>query len=735
MRLLPDSVPAVPAGLHPETTMNPSNLRNIGISAHIDSGKTTLSERILFYAGRIHRMNEVRGEGATMDHMELEKERGITITSAATTINWHGATINLIDTPGHVDFTVEVERSLRVLDGAVLVLCAVGGVQAQSLTIDRQMRRYGVPRLAFINKMDRTGADPFKVTQQLREKLACDAVLMQLPIGGEDKFAGVIDLLDQQALYFDGAEGQNVRREAIPAEMAAKAAKARSGLLEALAMYSDELMELLLAEEEPTRELIDRVVKEAVARQVLTPVYLGTAYRNKGIQPLLDAVVKYLPSPLEREATALVHKNLAEGGAVKQMPLSPDASLPLVAMAFKIVEDPFGALTFMRLYQGRIEKGGTYYNQRSGRKERFSRIVRMHADERQDVDSAEAGDIVAVLGVDCASGDTYSSKYPYCTLQSMHVPEPVIQMAIAPANRDGADRLSKALHRFRREDPTLQVTTDEETGETLIAGMGELHLEIYVERIRREFMVEVEVGVPKVNYRESPTVTAAFNVRHKKQTGGSGQFAHIVGEMGPLSEADLEPDTEGEEAPIDKTDGGRFLFEEHVVGGRIPKQYVPAVEKGFRSMLQKGPVAGYPVVGLKVDLLDGSYHEVDSSEMAFQIVARTTMREQFSKTHPVLLEPVMKIEVECPGDFQGTVVGDLISRRGMIVGTAMDGPVARIEAEIPLAETFGYSTDVRSMTQGQGTFTLEFARYKRLPPSIEREIIMQRKKEAVGAGA
>ncbi len=709
--------------------MDPANLRNIGISAHIDSGKTTLSERILFYAGRIHRMQEVRGEGATMDHMDLEKERGITITSAATTVDWQDKSINLIDTPGHVDFTVEVERSLRVLDGAVLVLCAVGGVQAQSLTIDRQMRRYGVPRLAFINKMDRTGADPLKVAEQLREKLGCDAVMMQLPIGSEDKFEGVIDLLTEEAIYFDGPDGRDVRREPIPADLAEESAQARAHLLEALAMYSDELMELLLAEVEVPRELIDSVLKEAVGRQLLTPVYLGSAYRNKGVQPLLDAIVRYLPSPLDRESTALVHEKIlnadtSEDGMEKEMSLSPDAELPLVAMAFKIAEDPFGALTFMRLYQGKIEKGGTYYNQRSGRKERFSRILRMHADQRQDVDEATAGDIVAVLGVDCASGDTYCSKYPYCTLQSMHVPQPVIKMAIAPLARDGADRLSKALHRFRREDPTLQVTSDEETGETLIAGMGELHLEVYVERIRREFMVEVEVGRPKVNYRESPTEITKFNVRHKKQTGGSGQFAHIVGEMGPL----------GAMCSLDETPDEPFLFEDHVTGGRIPKQYIPAVEKGFRSMLQKGPVAGYPVVGFAVNLLDGSHHDVDSSEMAFQTVARTTMREQFSKTKPVLLEPVMKIEIECPGDFQGTVVGDLISRRGMITATTADGPIVRIEGEVPLAETFGYSTDVRSMTQGQGIFTLEFARYKRMPPSIEREVIEQRKKETVAVG-
>ena len=699
------------AGTREKTEMDLGRIRNIGISAHIDSGKTTLSERILFYAGRIHRIQEVRGEGATMDHMELEKERGITITSAATSVDWDGAMINLIDTPGHVDFTVEVERSLRVLDGAVLVLCAVGGVQAQSLTIDRQMRRYGVPRIAFVNKMDRTGADPLKVTAQLREKLGCDAQLMQLPIGSETDFQGVIDLVTQKSFYFDGDNGETVREEPIPAALADEAEHARTHLLEALAMYSDELMELLLAEEDVPLELIHRVTKEAVGRQMLTPVFLGTAYRNKGVQPLLDAVIRYLPSPLESEVKAF-----ANGDMDRPMRLVPDPNEPTVAMAFKIAEDPFGALTFMRIYQGKFAKGETYYNQRSGRKERFSRIVRMHADQREDVDVALAGDIVAVLGVDCASGDTYASKYPYCTLQNMYVPEPVIKMAIQPTTRDGADRLSKALHRFRREDPTLHVSGDSETGETIIAGMGELHLEVYVQRIQREYGVAVEVGQPKVNYREAPTQATKFNIRHKKQTGGSGQFAHIVGEMGPLTEEDEED---------------VFLFEEHVVGGRIPKQYIPAVEKGFRAGLPKGPVAGYPVVGLRVSLDDGSFHEVDSSEMAFQTAAKTAMREVFPQTKPILLEPVMKIEIECPNDFQGSVVGDLIGRRGMIMATSMDGPVARIEGEIPLAETFGYSTDLRSMTQGQGTFTMEFARYKRLPPSLEREVIAQRKKESL----
>jgi elongation factor G len=690
--------------------MDLTKLRNIGISAHIDSGKTTLSERILFYAGRIHRMQEVHGEGATMDHMDLERERGITITSAATSVDWDGATVNLIDTPGHVDFTVEVERSLRVLDGAVLVLCAVGGVQAQSLTIDRQMRRYHVPRVALINKMDRVGADPYGVTKQLRQRLGCHAVMMQIPIGLEAGFRGVVDLISQRALYFDGENGEHVRREQIPDALRDEAARARRQMLEALSTYSDELLEILLSEEEVPQTLIHEVIAAAVARLDFTPVYLASALRNKGVQPLLDAVVRYLPSPLQSRAKAFVHNDPR-----RKFSLRCDPEAPTVAMAFKIAEDPYGTLTFMRIYQGKFTKGGTYFNQRTGRKERFSRIVKMHADQREDVDEALAGDIVAVLGVDCASGDTYASQYPYCTLQSIHVPDPVICMAVAPVARDGADRLGKALRRFRREDPTFHVTHDLESGETLIAGMGELHLEIYVQRIRREFGVEVQVGQPKVNYREAPTREAEFDVRLRKQTGGSGQYAHVIGTLGVLPE-------EAEET---------FLFEDRVSGGRIPKEYIPAVEKGFRRGILKGPVAGYPVVGLHVTLDDGSHHEVDSSKLAFQSCARIAMRKTFPNTRPMLLEPVMKIEIECPGQYQGTVLGNLTARRGMVTATATLGPVVRIEAEVPLAETFGYSTDLRTLTQGQGTFSLEFTRYKPLPQGLAEEVISQSKIRAL----
>ena len=694
--------------------MDLRTVRNIGISAHIDSGKTTLSERILYYTGRIHKMEEVRGggDGATMDHMELERERGITITSAATSVEWDGHRVNLIDTPGHVDFTVEVERSLRVLDGAVLVLCSVGGVQSQSITVDRQMKRYHVPRLAFVNKMDRTGADPYAVTDQIREKLGVDAVMMQLPIGAGETFEGIIDLVAQKAVYFDGKDGETLRWEEIPADMADKAAQARQSMLESLSMYSDDLMELLLSEEPVSTELIHAVLKDTVQAEEITPVYLGTAFRNKGVQLLLDAITRYLPSPLDREMQARDYQDQQQ-----MIPLESKADKPFVGMAFKIVDDPYGQLTFMRIYQGTIKKGSLYFNQRTGRKDRFSRILRMHADKREEMDEASAGDIVAIMGIDCASGDTYGETPKMCTLENMFVPDPVIKIAVNPAKRADSDRLGKALARFRKEDPTFRVMTDEETSETLIAGMGELHLEVYVERIRREYNVEVEVGAPKVSYREAPTRSMEFNYKHKKQTGGSGQYAHIVGSIEPM-------DDEAES----------FEFEEKIVGGRIPKEYIPSVEKGFRHALPKGPVAGYPIIGVKATLNDGSYHDVDSSDMAFQLCARNCFSETFLKTKPVLLEPVMKMEVECPGEFQGAVTGDLISRRGMILTTEMQNELTVIIAEVPLSETFGYSTDLRSQTQGQGTFTMELSKYNKVPTKLQEEIVAERKKgDLVGA--
>lgn len=703
--------------------MELAKVRNIGISAHIDSGKTTLSERILFYTGRIHKIEEVKGggDGATMDHMELEQERGITITSAATSVAWGGPNsnhiaephhINLIDTPGHVDFTIEVERSLRVLDGAVLVLCSVGGVQSQSLTVDRQMRRYNVPRLAFINKMDRTGANAKKVVAMMRDKLNTDAVLIQLPIGAGETFAGVIDLITMKALTFTGDQGITVEEKEIPADMVDEANEYRQTMLESLSMYNDEMMELLLSEEGVTEELIHKVIKDAVQNQGLTPVLVGSAFKNKGVQPLLDAVVRYLPSPLEREIKARKVDD-----ETQKIVLKPDPSLPFVGMAFKIVEDPYGQLTFLRIYQGQIKKGDMYVNQRTGRKDRFSRIVRMHSDEREEIDSAEAGDIVAIMGIDCASGDTYAADRDYCTLESMFVPEPVIKVSVNPARAD-ADKMTKALQRFRKEDPTFQVYNDEETSETIICGMGELHLEIYIERMRREYKIEVEAGAPKVSYREAPGEKVEFNYKHKKQTGGSGQYAHIVGELTPI-------DTEGEAV---------FEFEEHIVGGRIPKQFIAPVEKGMRDSLGKGPLAEYPVVGVRIDLRDGSYHDVDSSERAFYIAAQGCFRESMQKSKPMLLEPIMKCEIECPEDYQGDVVGDVIRRRGLIVSTDINDAVSLIIAEVPLAETFGYATDLRSMTKGQGTFTMELLTYRKCPSNVQEEIIASRKKKEL-AGA
>jgi elongation factor G len=694
--------------------MDLTKVRNFGISAHIDSGKTTLSERILYYSGRIHKIEEVKGDGdgATMDYMELEKERGITITSAATHLEWQGHTMNLIDTPGHVDFTIEVERSLRVLDGAVLVLCAVGGVQSQSMTVDRQMKRYHVPRLAFINKMDRTGARPFAIIGELKDKLGADAALMQYPMGAGENFEGCIDLVTMKAIYFDGEKGEKVRYADIPAQYRAGAEEYRHKMLEALAMYSDELMEKLLSEEPISEALIHKVAKQACQEQGFTPVFVGTAYKNKGVQPLLDAIVRYLPSPLERQVKARKWDNPDE-----TFELAPDPNKPFVGMAFKIVDDPFGQLTFLRIYQGSIAKGQMYVNQRTGKTDRFSRIVKMHADKREEVDGAEAGDIVAIMGIDCASGDTYASEPKYCSLESMFVPEPVIKQAISAVSRADADKLSKALQRFRREDPTFKVFSDEETGETIIAGMGELHLEIYTERIRREYKVEVEVGAPKVSYREAPTRVCEFNYKHKKQTGGAGQYAHIVGRMEPTPSETAET----------------FIFEEEVVQGRIPKNFIPSVEKGFRNLLSKGPLAEYPVVNLKIVLTDGSYHEVDSSDRAFQTCAENCFREHFKDTKPVLLEPIMKVEIECPEQFQGAIVGDVTSRRGMIVHTDMRDGTTAITAEIPLAEVFGYSTDIRSLSQGQATFTMELACYRKVPASIQEEIIADKKKQLVGA--
>jgi elongation factor G len=690
------------------------NIRNIGISAHIDSGKTTLTERILFYSGKIHSVKEVRGEGATMDHMELEKERGITITSAATTVQWDDKIVNIIDTPGHVDFTVEVERSLRVLDGAVLVLCAVAGVQSQSITVDRQMKRYNVPRIAFINKMDRTGSNPNNVVAQLESKLGLTAIPLQIPIGAESNFEGVVDLINREAIYFDGPKGETVRRAPIPAELKDASERARQGMLEALSMVSDRIMELLLEEQEVPLDLIHNTIRDATIANSICPVILGSAYKNKGVQPLLDAVDRYLPSPLDREVMAKDNLN-----GMAETPLAPDPDAPLVGMAFKLVEEPFGQVTYMRIYQGTLSKGKFYLNSRQRKKGRISRILRVHADEKEDIDSATAGDIVAVMGIEPATGDTYCDESVNLSLESIYAPEPVIDLAINPAKRADQDKLAKALNRFMREDPTFRVHQDKETGETIISGMGELHLEIYVERIKREYKVECTVGMPKVSYREAPTKVTAYNYKHKKQTGGSGQYAHVVGSLEPL--------------PVDAPEP--FVFENKVTGGRIPSEYIPSVEKGFRDSLAKGPVAGYEVLGVKMILEDGSYHDVDSSDMAFQICARDCFREVFRKSSPVLLEPIMKVEVETPTDFQGPVTGNLSSRRGVILGTEAREGFAVILAEVPLSEMFGYSNDLRSRTQGKAGFSMEFLKYQRMPSGLQEEVVKKAAEEKALAKA
>jgi elongation factor G len=702
--------------------MNLEKVRNIGISAHIDSGKTTLTERILFYSGRIHEIHEVKGKdkvGATMDFMELEREKGITITAAATQVKWNDYTINVIDTPGHVDFTVEVERSLRVLDGAILVLCSVGGVQSQSLTVDRQMKRYKVPRIAFINKMDRTGANSDKVIQQVKDKLGVIPVPIQLPMGREATFEGVIDLITMKAVYFDGEDGEFIRREEIPAQYQAKADEARHAMLEALSMFSDNLMEKLLEETEIGVDEIRQVIREATIALQITPVMMGSAYKNKGVQEVLDGVTYYLPNPLDRTMTAIdqLKKPASEEETAvpnwNRVKLESDPNKPMVCMAFKTVVEQYGQLTYTRIYQGKIVKGDSYYNTRTGKRVRFGRLVRMHANDREDVEVAEAGDIVALVGVDCASGDTFCSEGITYSLESIFVPDAVIRLSIEPAKRDGADKLGKALERFRREDPTFRVLTDEETGQTLIAGMGQLHLDIYVERIKREYGVECIVGNPRVAYRETPTIEVPFNYKHKKQTGGSGQYGHVVGKLVPLPEDSAIP----------------YEFVNDVTGGRIPKEYIKPIDEGFQRALVKGPLCECEVVNVQMVLEDGSYHDVDSSEMAFNVCAFDCMRETLKKAKIGLLEPIMKLEVEVPDEYQGNVTGHLSSKRGVVNSTETNMGMAVIIAEVPLASMFDYANELRSMTQGKGTFSMEFARYSMLPRGLQDEVVEKRLKE------
>ncbi|UCD00209.1 MAG: elongation factor G [Phycisphaerales bacterium] len=693
-----------------------NRIRNIGISAHIDSGKTTLSERILYYAGRIHRMQEVHADagGATLDYMDLERERGITITAAATQVSWNDKSINLIDTPGHVDFTVEVERSLRVLDGAIMVLCAVGGVQSQSITVDQQMKRYRVPRIAFTNKMDRIGADPERVRKELTDKLGLNVVPLQISMGAGEDFQGVIDLVTMEAVAFEGSCGEHIVREPIRPEYMDSAARAREEMLDALCMFNDEMTERLLEGQEVSQEMIRRTIREATINRNIVPLMMGSAFKNKGVQPLLDAVCDFLPSPLDRSSFARDHDN--EG---TEIPLAADPDAPLVAMVFKITDESFGQLSYVRVYQGTIVKGRQYRNARTNRMQRIGRIVQMHANDREDVADAGPGDIVALLAADCASGDTLCGDGINYSLESIFVADPVISLSITPASSADQERMAKALSRFMKEDPTFRVWTDPKTGQTIIAGMGELHLDVYVERIRREFKAEVQVGIPKVSYREAPTIEAEFNHRHKKQTGGSGQFAHVVGRLIPLPQ-------DGESS---------YEFEDNITSGRVPGEYIPAVNKGFQAAMKKGPLGGYEIVGCKMCLDDGSHHPVDSSEMAFRTAARDAFIEVFKRSRPCLLEPIMAVELEMPAEFQGPIIGDLNSRRGIILGTENRANCTVVRAEVPLSSMFGYATVIRGLSKGTAMFSMEMARYARVPAKLSEAILEEHRRhhqQAVG---
>ena len=689
-----------------------SSLRNIGISAHIDSGKTTLTERILFYTDRVHAIHEVKGKdgvGAKMDSMELERERGITIASAATHCTWKGKHINIIDTPGHVDFTIEVERSLRVLDGAVLVLCSVAGVQSQSFTVDRQMKRYNVPRLAFVNKCDRTGANPFRVKNQLIEKLGHNAVMIQIPIGLEDQHQGVVDLVDMKAYYNEGENGQQVVARDIPDNLREEAERYREEMLDKVSMFSDALTEAIL-EDNVTPELVRTAIRAGTLSLQLTPVLVGSAYKNRGVQKLLDAINDYMPDPTDVKNQGI---EIDRAGNETTVELSNDAEKTLVALAFKLEDGRYGQLTYFRIYQGRLKKDDFMTNTRTGKKTKVARLVRMHSDEMEDIQETQAGDIVAIFGIDCNSGDTFTDGSIKLSMTSMHVPAPVISLAITPADAKSEQNMSKALHRFTKEDPTFRASVDKESGETVIEGMGELQLDVYIERMRREYAVEVEASPPQVAYRQAITQRAAYDYTHKKQSGGSGQYGKVMGYIEPQDEED-------------------FIFEEKVVGGSVPRQFISAVEKGFRSMLVKGPKLGFPVVGVRVVLNDGGFHSVDSSDIAFQEAARGAWRQVWEKARPRVLEPIMRVVIESPSEHSGNVLQTIMQRRGMVIGSQEEAGMSRTEAQVPLAEMFGYATALRSGTQGKADFTMEFAKYSLVPNAIEEELIKQAQAKTAG---
>lgn len=692
--------------------------RNFGIMAHIDAGKTTTTERILFYTGVSHKIGEVHDGAATMDWMEQEQERGITITSAATTAFWKGMDrslpehrFNIIDTPGHVDFTIEVERSLRVLDGAVFVLCAVGGVQPQSETVWRQANKYKVPRLAFVNKMDRTGANFYKVVDQLKARLGANPVPMQVPIGAEDNFEGVVDLLKMKAIVWDmESQGMKFEYAEIPANLADKSAEARAYMVESAAEASEELMNKYLEGGELTEEEIIGGLRARTLASEIIPVFCGTAFKNKGVQAMLDAVVNLLPSPIDRPPVAGLDED--ENEATRKA----DDAAPFSALAFKIMTDPFvGSLTFFRVYSGTLNAGDQVYNPVKSKKERIGRILQMHANERQELKEVRAGDIAAAVGLkDVTTGDTLCSQDHIITLERMTFPEPVISMAVEPKTKSDQEKMGIALGRLAAEDPSFRVRTDEESGQTIISGMGELHLDILVDRMRREFNVEANVGKPQVAYRETiRSSDVKSDYKHAKQSGGKGQYGHVVIELSPMTEEDRK-------STDVKND---FLFINDITGGVIPKEFIPSVEKGLRETITSGPLAGFPVVNVKVKLVFGSYHDVDSSEMAFKLAASMAFKQGFAKASPVLLEPIMKVEVVTPEDYVGDVMGDLSRRRGLLQGQDDTPSGKTINAMVPLGEMFGYATTIRSLTQGRATFTMEFDHYAEAPNNIAEQVM------------